>query len=105
MILTAVVEAAELEQVTVTELHALADNVTEGWDFGNNGGLGAIAEGGLAVVHHGAVVIGDAQGAGCGVIVAFEVVFFTCKTRENKTLLTPVDSTTVYTVLWHCVGL
>ena len=61
--LTAVVEAVQLEQVAVTELHALADDVTESGDLGNDGGLGAIAEGVFTVVHHGSVVVGHAQGA------------------------------------------
>lgn len=61
--LTAVVEAVQLEQVAVTELHTLADDVTESGDLGNNGGLGAVSEGVFTVVHHGAVVVGHAQRA------------------------------------------
>lgn len=67
----------QLEQVAVTELHALADDVAESGDPGDDGGLAAVAEGIFAVVHHGVVVVGDAQGAGGGVIVGVEVVLFT----------------------------
>ena len=80
-ILTAVVQAAELEQITVTELHALAHHVAEGRDVGDDGGQGAVAEGVLAVVHHGAVVVRDAQGAGGGVVVGVEVVLLPCGPR------------------------
>lgn len=83
MTLTAVVEAVQLEQVTVTELHALADDITESRDLSDNGGLGTIAKGSFTVVHHGAVVIGYAQRAGGGVIVGVEVVLFTCGSDTN----------------------
>ncbi len=49
---TAVVESAELEQVAGAELHALADHVAEGRDPGDDGGLRAVLEGFLAVMHH-----------------------------------------------------
>lgn len=83
--LTAVVEAVQLEQITVAELHTLADDITESRDLGDDGGLGTFAESVFAVVHHGAVVIGHAQRAGGGVVVGVEVVLFTfksCKTLE-----------------------
>lgn len=73
--LTAVVTPVQLEQVVVAELHALANDVAEGGNLGNDGGFGAVAEGILAVVHHGTVVVGDVQGAGCGVTVFIKVVF------------------------------
>lgn len=66
----------QLEQVTVTELHPLADDVTEGRDVGDDGGLISFAEGGFAVVHHGAIVIRYSQRAGGGVVVYVEVVVF-----------------------------
>lgn len=83
--LTAVVEAVQLEQITVAELHTLADDIAESRDLGDDGGLGTVAESVFAVVHHGAVVIGHAQRAGGGVVVGVEVVLFTfksCKTLE-----------------------
>lgn len=67
----------ELEQVAVTELHPLADDVAEGRDVGDDGGFVSFAEGALAVVHHGAVVIWDSQRAGGGVVVPVKVVLFT----------------------------
>lgn len=67
----------ELEQVIVAELHPLADDVTEGWDLGDDGGFPFFAEGGFTVVHHGAIVIWYSQGAGGGVVVGVEVVLFT----------------------------
>lgn len=73
--LTAVVKPVQLEQVVVAELHALANDVDEGGNLGNDGGFGAIAERVLAVVHHGTIVIGDVQGAGLGVVVFFKIVF------------------------------
>ena len=79
--LTAVVQAAELEQVAVAELHALAHHVAEGRDVGDDGGERAVAEGVLAVVHHGAVVVRDAQRAGGGVVVGVEVVLLPCGPR------------------------
>lgn len=82
--LTAVVEAVQLEQVAVTELHALADDITESGYLGDNGGLGAVAKGIFAVVHHGTVVVGDAQRAGGGVIVGVKVVLFTCRSNINE---------------------
>lgn len=82
--LTAVIEAVQLEQVTVTELHTLANDITESWDLGDDGGLGAVAKGVFTVVHHGAVVIGHAQRAGSGVIVGVKVVFSTCRSDTNK---------------------
>lgn len=79
MKLTAVVETVQLEQVTVTELHALANDVAESGDLCDDGGLGAIAESIFTVVHHGAVVVGYAQRAGGGVVVRVKVVFLTCR--------------------------
>lgn len=76
-LLTAIIKAVELEQVTVAELHPLADDVAEGRDVGDDGGLPFFAEGGFTVVHHGAIVIRDSQGAGGGVVVGVEVVLFT----------------------------
>lgn len=67
----------QLEQVAVAELHALADDVAEGRDVGDDGGLAFFAEGGLTVVHHGAVVVRYSQGAGGGVVVGVKVVLFT----------------------------
>lgn len=67
----------QLEQVTVTELHPLADDVAEGRDVGDNGGVAFLAEGGFTVVHHGAVVVRHSQRAGGGVVVGVEVVLFT----------------------------
>lgn len=75
--LTAVIEAVQLEQVTVAELHTLANDIAESGDLGDDGGLSAVPEGSLTVVHHGAVVVGYAQRAGGGVIVGVKVVFFT----------------------------
>lgn len=75
--LTAVIKAVQLEQVIVTELHTLANDIAESGDLGDDGGLSAIAEGIFTVVHHGAVVVGYAQRAGGGVIVGVKVVFFT----------------------------
>lgn len=83
MTLTAVVEAVQLEQITVAELHTLADDVAERGDLGDDGGLGTVAESILAVVHHGAVVIGDTQRAGGGVVVGVEVVLFTFKSINS----------------------
>lgn len=68
----------QLEQVAVAELHALADDIAERRDLGDDGGLGAVAKGVLAVVHHGAVVVGDAKRAGGGVVVGVEVVLSAC---------------------------
>lgn len=79
LVLTAVIEATELEKVTVTEFHTLADDITERGDLGNDGGLCAVAEGIFTVVHHRAIVIGYAQRAGGGVIVGVKVVFFACR--------------------------
>lgn len=59
--LTAVIETVQLQQVTVTELHALADDITKRRNLGDDGGLSAVTEGVFAVVHHGAVVVGHAQ--------------------------------------------
>lgn len=81
--LTAVVEAVQLQQVAVAELHALADHGAEGRDLGDDGGLAAVAEGVLAVVHHGAVVVGHAQSAGGGVVVAFKVILLTCGSKQK----------------------
>lgn len=67
----------QLEQVTVTELHPLADDVAEGRDVGDDGGLVSFVKGGFAVVHHRAVVIWYSQRAGGGVVVRVEVVLFT----------------------------
>ena len=78
MVLTAIVEAVELEQVAVAELHALADDLAKGRDLGDDGGFCAVPEGSLAVVHHGAVVVRHAQRAGCGVVVRVEVVLLAC---------------------------
>lgn len=75
--LTAVVEAVQLEQVAVAELHPLANDLTERRDFGDDGGLRAVAEGVFTVVHHGSVVVGNAQRAGGAVVVRVKVVFFT----------------------------
>lgn len=50
--LTAVVMPVQLKEVTVAELHALADDVAEGGNFGDNSGLCAVTKGVLAVVHH-----------------------------------------------------
>lgn len=77
MALTAVIEAVQLEQVTVTELHTLANDITESWDLGDDGGLRAIAESFFTVVHHGTIVVRYTQRAGGGVIVAVKVVLFT----------------------------
>lgn len=78
--LTAVIEAVQLEQVAVTELHTLANDITESRDLGDDGGLClcAITESVFTVVHHGAVVIGHTQRAGGGVVVGFKVVFLSC---------------------------
>lgn len=51
----------QLEQVAITELHTLADDIAESRDLGDNGGLGAIAKGVFTVVHHGAIVVGHPQ--------------------------------------------
>lgn len=72
--LTAIVKPVQLEQVAVAELHALADDVAEGRNLGDDGGLGAVSEGVLAVVHHGTIVIGYVQGAGRGVTVFIEIM-------------------------------
>lgn len=77
--LTAVVEAVELEQVVIAELHALADNVHELWDLGDDGGRLGHVERRLAVVHHRAVVVGHAQGTGRLVVVLVEVVVLACE--------------------------
>lgn len=81
--LTAVVKPVQLEEVVVAELHALADDVAEGGNLGDDGGLGAVAEGVLAVVHHGAVVIGYVQGAGRGVAVFIKIVVLALKTNDR----------------------
>jgi len=75
--LTASVEAVELGEVTVTEAHPLTDHVHEVGDLGDDAGLGGDVEGRLAVVHHRAVVVGDAETAGQRVVIRFEVVLFT----------------------------
>lgn len=82
--LTAVIKAVQLEQVAVTELHALPDDIAEGWDLGDNGGLRTVAKGRFTVVHHGAVIVGYAQRAGGGVVVGVEVVSFTCRPDTNQ---------------------
>lgn len=82
--LTAVIKAVQLEQITVTELHTLANDITESRDFGDNGGLSTVAEGIFTVVHHGTIVIGYAQRTGGGVIIGVKVVFFTCRSDVNK---------------------
>lgn len=82
--LTAVIEAVKLEQVTVTELHALADDVTESGDLGDYSGLSAVTEGVFTVVHHGAVVVGYTQRAGGGVIVSIKVVLLSCRLNIRK---------------------
>ena len=87
LVLTAVIEATELEQVTVTEFHTLADDITERRDLGDDGGLCAVAEGIFTVVHHGAVVIGYTQRAGGGVIVGVKVVFFTCRSDIHSCII------------------
>lgn len=69
----------QLEQVAVTELHTLTNDIAESRDLGDDGGLGAVAEGVFTVVHHGAVVVGHAQRAGGGVVVGVKVVFSTCR--------------------------
>lgn len=84
LVLTTVIEAAELEQVTVTEFHTLADNITERRDLGDDGGFCAIAKGIFTVVHHGAIVIGYTQRAGGGVIVGVKVVLSTCKSHIHS---------------------
>lgn len=80
---TAVVESVELEQVAVAELHALADHVAEGRDPGDDGGLRAVLEGFLAVMHHGSVVVGNVQGAGSAVVVFVEVMLLSCEMNVN----------------------
>lgn len=67
----------QLEQITVAELHPLADDVAEGRDVGDDGGFIPFAKGGFAVVHHGAIVVRNSQRAGGGVVVRVEVVLFT----------------------------
>lgn len=67
----------QLEQVAIAELHPLADDVAEGRDVGDDGGLASFAEGGFAVVHHGAIVVRYSQRAGGGVVVRVEVALFT----------------------------
>ncbi len=84
MTLTTVIEAVQLEQVTVTELHTLANDITESRDLGDDGGLGAVAESIFAVVHHGAVIVRHAQRAGSGIIVGVKVVFSTWRSDINK---------------------
>ncbi len=76
---TAVVESAELEQVAGAELHALADHVAEGRDPGDDGGLRALLEGFLAVMHHGSVVVGNVESTGRAVVVFVEVMLLTCE--------------------------
>ena len=73
---TAVVEPVEFQKIAVTELHALANHVHELGDLGDDGGGGAFVEGVLAVVHHGAVVVGHVQIAGPRVVVRVEIVLF-----------------------------
>lgn len=82
--ITAVVESGEFEQVAVAELHALADHVAEGRDPGDDGGLGAVLKGFLAVMHHGSVVVGNVQGTGCAVVVFVEVMLLACEINVNK---------------------
>ena len=77
-ILTAVVQAVELKQVAVAELHPLADHVHELRDLGDDGGVRGDVKRRLAVVHHRAVVVGHAQGTGHLVVVLVEVVFLAC---------------------------
>lgn len=79
MTLTALVEAVQLQQITVTELHSLADDITESRDLCDDGGLRAVAESVFTIVHHGVVVVRYAQRAGDVVIVRVEIVLFTCK--------------------------
>lgn len=101
LILTAVVEAVQLEQVAVTELHTLADDITESGDPGDDGGLRAVAEGIFTVVHHGTVVIGYAQRAGGGVIVGVKVVFFTFGS-DRKRGFSAAEFIISSNVLFHC---
>lgn len=79
--LTAVVEAVQLEQVAVAELHPLAYDIAKSRDLGDNGGLRAVAKGSFTVMHHRSVVVGHAQRAGGGVIVGVEVMLFTCRSN------------------------
>lgn len=81
---TAVVESVEFEQVAVAELHALTNHVAEGRDPGDDGGLRALLEGFLAVMHHGSVVVGNVQGTGCAVVVFVEVMLLACEINVNK---------------------
>lgn len=75
--LTAVIEAVQLEQITVAELHPLTYDITESRDLCDDGWLAAVSEGVFAVMHHGPVIIGYTQRAGGGVIVGVKVMFFT----------------------------
>lgn len=81
--LTAIVEAVQFKQITVAELHSLSNNIAECRDLGDDGGLGTIAKSVFAVVHHGAVVIGNTQRAGGGVVVGVKVVLFTFKSNNS----------------------
>lgn len=74
----------QLEQIAVAELHPLADDVAEGRDVGDDGGFVSFAEGVFAVVHHGAVVVRNAQIAGGGVVVRVEVVLFPWRSDANR---------------------
>lgn len=72
--LTAVVETVELAEVAGAEAHPLANHVQEVRDLGDDGGFRAGVEGRFAVVHDGAVVVGNAQSTGRRVLTGFEVV-------------------------------
>lgn len=82
--LTALVEAVQLQQVTVTELHSLSDDIAESRDLGDDGGLRTVLESTFAVVHHGVVVVGHAQRAGNSVIICIEVVFSAYRKKTKK---------------------
>lgn len=99
--LTAVIEAVQLEQVTVAELHTLANDVTESRDLGDDGGLHAVLKSSFTVVHHGAVVVGDAQRAGGGVVIGVKIVSFTCKLDIHKGAIAVSSIVTLHYLLLY----
>lgn len=82
--LTAFVEAVELAEVAGAEAHPLTNHVQEVWDLGDDGGFRASAEGRFAVVHDGAVVVGNTKSTGHCVITCSEVVFFTWEYHKRR---------------------
>lgn len=82
--LTAVVETVELAEVASAEAHPLTDHVQKLWDLGDDGGCRAGTEGRFAVVHDGAIVVGDTESTGHRVVTYFEVVLLIWEYHKRR---------------------